>query len=659
MFSRIKNIIMQQCDIKDIKPGLVLRYFLYLCAVILSCHLISIPAHSSEKYSTQQSSTTYQDEYTYANYQDVSIEHAYLDLAVNFEQHIIEGFVDLTLNIHKENTDELILDTRDLTIQSVLINTNNQWVNAKYQLGQTDEILGAKLIVNLTNSFNKQVQKVRVYYQSASHASGLQWLTAEQTASKNQPFMYSQNQPVHARSWIPIQDTPSVRMTYKARIRSDKNVLAVMSANNDPNTPKDGDYSFTMPQAIPAYLIALAVGDLHFQAMSDMTGVYAELPLLDKAANEFNNTQAMIDVTEKLFGGYRWGRYDLLILPPSFPYGGMENPRLSFITPTVIAGDKSLVNLIAHELAHSWSGNLVTNETWRDLWLNEGVTSYIENRIMEEIFGESRALMEQSLSIQHLQHQLTQLPANETILYVDLGGKNPDEAFTSIPYIKGQLFFMYLENAYGRAVFDKFLVQYFNDHAFKSVSSDSFMTYMEANLLNKHPDKVSKKKVVEWIFQQGLPTDTLKPTSNKFRLVDAQSHLLLNAQIKVNQLVTSNWTVHEWLYFINNLPRDLSIDEMITLDEHFDFTNSTNDEISHVWYLLALSNNYRVIMPKLEQYLLHIGRRKLIIPLYKALVKSESGFNFATKVYTQAKPFYHQLARNSVEMVLNEAKLKY
>ncbi|NRA83451.1 MAG: leukotriene A4 hydrolase C-terminal domain-containing protein, partial [Gammaproteobacteria bacterium] len=357
--------------------------------------------------------------------------------------------------------------------------------------------------------------------------------------------------------------------------------------------------------------------------------------------------------TEKLFGPYAWGRYDLLILPPSFPFGGMENPRLSFITPTIIAGDKSLVNLIAHELAHSWSGNLVTNESWRDLWLNEGFTSYVENRIMEEVFGRKRALMEQALDAQHLRELVaTMKPTSDTVLYVDLMGRDPDAAFSSIPYTKGQLFLIYLEQKLGRDNFDTFIKAYFKKFAFQSIGTTTFVAYLKETLLSKHADKVSEKEINEWIYSEGLPSFTPNPVSDVFTIIDGQIKAFIANTLSAQDLPTGDWTVHQWLHFLNNLPRDLAIDNMSDLDSAYQLTTSNNKEIAHAWYLLSLHAGYDAIFDQLDDYLIEIGRRKLIVPLYKQLATSPKGKAWAKEVYQTARPGYHPLAQGTVDQVL-------
>ncbi len=589
------------------------------------------------------------DEHSYANKDEVVVKHLDLDLAVLFEKKQLKGYADLTVERLKEGVSELVLDTRDLTIDSVKsIDVDGNLSSTEFELAEKDSVLGSKLTIQLKAGEDK----VRIYYNSNPQASGLQWLTPEQTAGKKHPFMFSQAQAIHARSFIPIQDSPAVRVTYKATIHTPKDLLAVMSAYNEPNTPLDGEYHFDMPQAIPPYLIAIGVGDLRFKAMSERTGVYAEEAYLNAAVKEFNDTEQMIDITEKMYGPYLWGRYDLLILPPSFPFGGMENPRLSFITPTVIAGDKSLINLIAHELAHSWSGNLVTNATWRDLWLNEGFTSYVENRIMEELFDESRANMENALSVQGLRAQVKELPKGDTILHITLDGRDPDDAFSGVPYTKGQMFLVFLEQRFGRKVFDNFLNQYFADHAFKSLTTPEFEQYLKKYLIDKHPGKVTTAEINEWLHAPMLPDFLPNPQSDAFTNIDNATQDWFDKKIELVDLPTDKWSIHEWLHFINNLPQDISLVKMTELDKAYNLTASTNNEVAHAWLKLAIKRNYDVVNQRLEDYLISIGRRKLIVPLYKELMNSEAGSQFAQRVYEIARPGYHPLAQGTVDAIV-------
>src|SRR5687768_6912338 len=372
-----------------------------------------------------------QDVHSYANPSAVRVRHVDLDWDVLFDQKILKGTVTLTIE-RSSQTEPLILDTRDLKIDRVETSVNErEYTPATFTVGTSDKILGAPLTIPLPAG----ATRVRIHYSTSPGASGLQWLAPAQTAGKKDPFMFTQSQAIHARSWIPLQDTPAVRVTYNARVRTPRNLLAVMSAENDARTPCDGDYSFRMRQPIPSYLIALAVGDLRFRSIGPRTGVYAEPQVIDGAARELSDTEKMVVATERLYGPYRWGRYDILVLPPSFPYGGMENPRVTFATPTILAGDKSLVSLIAHELAHSWSGNLVTNATWRDFWLNEGFTVYLERRIQEAVYGPERARMLEVIERQELQEELQRFEdtPRETVLYADVEGRDPDEALSSVP----------------------------------------------------------------------------------------------------------------------------------------------------------------------------------------------------------------------------------
>lgn len=575
------------------------------------------------------------DYHSYANQDEIKVTHISLELTADFEQKVLSGSATLNIERISDEADSLVLDTRDLVISKV----HSLGQDVSFALADADPNLGSALTISLPH----EAEQVTVEYQTSPNASGVQWLTPEQTAGKVHPFLFTQAQAIHARSFIPLQDSPSVRVTYDAVIRTPPELLAVMSASNTPDTPRDGEYEFKMPQPIPSYLIALAIGDLQFKPMGKRTGVYAEPALLEAAAAEFEDTEAMLIATEKRYGPYSWDRYDLLILPPSFPFGGMENPRLSFITPTVIAGDKSLVSLIAHELAHSWSGNTVTNATWRDLWLNEGFTTYLTYRIMEIIYGTDRFNMEAVLGYQDLQADVSSLEQNDQIMAIDLRGRDPDDVFSNIPYEKGALFLRELEHKVGREAFDQFLLEYFEHFAFKSITTDEFMIYLNEKLISKYPDKLDGARIQAWVFDNGIPEGAPVPVSDAFDKIDAARAGWLDGSIDAKDINTVRWTVHEWLYFLNNLPEQLTETQLTALDDAFDLTNSKNNEIAHSWLMIAVANWYEPAFTRLHEYLVSIGRNKLVKPLYRELSKSPQGKALAKKAFAEARSGYHPL----------------
>lgn len=588
------------------------------------------------------------DPHSYANTDAFKVSHVALDWDINFDKREISGHATLSLTQLDKNQNELILDTRDLTILDVSAGNDSLLKPVDFSLDNADEVLGSALRIRLSAG----TDTVRIAYKTASNASGLQWLTPVQTAGKQQPFLFSQAQAIHARSFIPLQDSPKARITYSATVRTPKQLLAVMSANNEPSTARDGEYSFEMPQAIPPYLIAIAVGDLVFKPMGERTGVYAEKSILDAAASEFSDTEKMLVRTEQEYGRYRWDRYDLLILPPSFPFGGMENPRLSFITPTVIAGDKSLVSLIAHELAHSWSGNLVTNATWRDLWLNEGFTTYLTNRIMQNTYGDRRYQMEMALGYDDLQNDMGDFDDRDEILAIDLAGRDPDAVFSNIPYEKGALLLFELEQKIGRDKFDDFLRNYFETFAFKSITTKDFLEHLNSTLLKDHGDILSAQRIKQWIFEPGLPDDAPRPTSPAFSSIDTTRSTWLQGEIKAADIDRTQWNAHEWRFFLDGMPKELSKAQLLELDSAFQLTQSGNNETAFSWLMIVVRNHYQPGLARLEDFLTSIGRNKFLRPLYRAMIANGQQ-DEAVRIFNKAKPGYHPLTVKVNSAIVN------
>ena len=397
------------------------------------------------------------DAASYAKPLEARVANVDLDLALDFDAKKVSGTAALDV-IAKPGVKQVILDSKGLEIAEV---TDSEGKPLKWALGATDPSKGAPLTVDLPGDGK---QRIIIRYSSTPDAAALQWLSPGQTAGKKHPYLLSQGQPTLNRTWIPTQDSPGIRQTWSATVTAPEPLKVVMSGERlTPDGEPAGDgrraYRFRMDKPVAPYLIAIAAGDLAFRELGPRTGVWTEPVMLDRAAAELTDTEKMVEAAEKLYGPYRWGRYDVIVLPPSFPYGGMENPTLTFLTPTFIAGDKSLVGLVAHELAHSWSGNLVTNATWADSWLNEGFTSYFENRIMEAIYGPHRAAQEAALSFDEMTKALEEegATAPTTRLHLQPTEANPDGGSSGIVYDKGSIFLRTLEKLVGRERFDAWL----------------------------------------------------------------------------------------------------------------------------------------------------------------------------------------------------------
>lgn len=592
-----------------------------------------------------RSSDAATDLHSLSNPSEVRTTHVDLDIEVDFDAQQLEGSCTLAV----EGSGEIVvLDTQELTIRAVEARgAEGTFAEVPFEMGPADAILGTPLRIRRGSS-----DAVRVHYSTGSRASGLQWLAPVQTAGGQQPFLYTQSQPIQARSWIPLQDSPAVRVTFSARVRTPPSLLAVMGAEMSAGTERTGDYRFRMPLAIPPYLISLAVGDLAFRATGERTGVYAEPAVVDAAAREFEDTEAMMLAVEELYGPYLWGRYDILVLPPAYPFGGMEHPRLTFLSPTVIAGDKSLVNIVAHELAHSWSGNLATNATWRDFWLNEGFTVYIEERIQEAVYGPERAAMEVSLEVEDLRQEMASMDARDQVLHIDLAGRDPDDGFSGVPYVKGAMFLRTIEKLVGREAFDRFLRGYFEAFAFRSLTTPEFAEYLDTHLLALHPEARRRLPIREWLQSPGLPEGGHEPVSEALSHAKRAASDWVSETTASEDLPTGQWTTQHWLAFLRSLPADLGPARMAELDEHFGLTGAGNAEILGEWLVLAIENEYRTADRALAEFLTTVGRRKFLRPLYEQLAETPEGKQRALEIYAEARSGYHPVAVHTIDALL-------
>jgi aminopeptidase N len=599
------------------------------------------------------------DNFSFANSTQFRTRHLQLDLQVDFGQRELRGFVTLHMQRLDPLASRIVLDSRALHIEAASVSTDGTlWTETAFELGETDPVKGEPLTVELPADFDPVTEfQLTLSYRTDPAATALQWLSPQLTAGGQHPFMFSQSQSIHARSWVPLQDTPMVRVTYDAVIRTPPALLALMSADNDPFAARDGEYHFSMPQPIPSYLLALAVGDVYFEPFGDSTGVYAESEVLERAAWEFAGTQAMLETAEDMYGEYQWGRYDLLILPPSFPFGGMENPRLSFITPSVLAGDRSLVSLIAHELAHSWSGNLVSNATWRDIWLNEGTTSYFEARMMEVLYGRERADEERVLGNEELQLDFDEISPLMQPLAPGFSSGDPDEGQGSVPYHKGRLLLEHLESVFGRAEFDRFLAGYFKHFEFQAISSEQFLDYLDESLLQTRPGKYSRAQVAEWLYLPGLPAGVVPTRSATLEQAAGLARDWASGEVSAENLPMDEWSPQAAVHFINQLPEDLPQEKLAVLDQALGLSTTGNAEIGRTWFIQVASRRQTPAYGAMAAHLKRYGRTRLIAPVYQALVDNGADEALARDIFSQARDTYHPLTVASIEAIFDAGRV--
>ena len=592
------------------------------------------------------------DPYSYAQPDEVRVSHLDLQLKLDFAQRQLDGQATLTLDWKDPKATNLVLDTRDLNISSVeSVDASGKTTALKYVLGPRDKQLGSKLTIQTL----QRPHEVRIVYTTSPAASGLQWLPPAQTADKKQPFMFSQSESIHARSWVPLQDSPAIRFTYDAHVTAPQDTRVAMSAPNDPKHPLNGDFSFNQTHPIPSYLLAIAAGGLDVRETGPRSAVYAEPSVVGKAAHEFEDTEKMIETAEKLYGPYRWGRYDILVLPPSFPYGGMENPNMTFATPTVLVGDKSLVSLVAHELAHSWSGNLVTAASWRDIWLNEGVTTYVQGRITEALYGKRQADEEALLDIHTLQKEIGSMPANSQRLAPKPGAVDADDSLSDVAYTKGSWFLRTLEQHFGRDTFDNYLKSYFNHFAFQSITTEQMLSFLKPNLIDKYPGKMSWAEVQDWVYGTGIPKNAPIPDSPRFDNIDKERSAFLAGTLTADKLDAKDWNTQEWMYFLNGLPDVPPLDKIQAIDAAWHLTGTPNAEIGMRWYVHAVAAGDKAVWPAAAEHMTRIGRLYLTMPVYAALSKTPEGLAYAEQVYAKAKDGYHPLTQQAVEALFAKA----
>lgn len=601
------------------------------------------------------------DYHSFANIEQFRVTHIELALRVDFHNKVLFGEAALEVKRLDPNATELVLDTHGLDIRDVserptsvigaLSKSETTWVSRPFHVDKADPILGSPLVIELP-PHKRSTQTIKIEYVTAPDAASLHWLDDAHTAGKHHPLMYTLSAPIGARAWIPLQDSALARVTYAAVIHTDDDLLAVMSARNDPDVKHNGNYTFVNRDAIPPSRIALAVGDLRFKATGPRTGVYAEKPLLADAAKEFADTESLLKAAETLFGPYRFERCDLVVLPPPFPLAEVGNPRAPFISSTVITGDRSEESVVARAVVQAWAGDLVGAATPRDAWIDAGLAVYMQNLLVREVYGDTRVTADRVLAEHSVREDLALLPRPDQALAVDQRDRDPAVPRSAADE-KGGLLFTFLDGKFGRERLDAFLQGYFDHFAFKSITTEEFLSYLKENLLDRFPGIVSASQVEAWVKEPGLPQDAPLLAVHLYESVDATRSAWLAGKIPAKKLDTRAWVTPQWTYFLDGMPGPLRKDQLNDLDQAFGFTRSANAEIASSWFVLVIKSAYQPSYVRLEEFLKTNGRQTLLTPLYTELMRTPGGEVLARRVFALARPVYQAQTAAALDAIVN------
>ncbi|KAK3906440.1 peptidase family M1-domain-containing protein [Staphylotrichum tortipilum] len=604
------------------------------------------------------------DPNTQSNYDAWRTRHTMADFAVDFAAKCLRGSVVIELESQTDRAStEIILDSSFVDVADITLNAAPSKWEVKDRTGPS----GSPVHIAVPDGAGKgEVVKLGIQLATTDKCTALQWLSPAQTSNKKAPFMFSQCQAIHARSIFPCQDTPDVKSTYDFVIRS-PHVVVASGVPLPEATEAAGDdkiYKFRQNVPIPSYLFALASGDIASAPIGRCSSVCTGPNELKASQWELeDDMDKFLDAAEKIVFPYRWGEYNVLVLPPSFPYGGMENPIFTFATPTIISGDRQNIDVIAHELAHSWSGNLVTNGSWEHFWLNEGWTVYLERRILASIHN-NNAYFDFSAIIgwKHLEMSVEEFGADHeyTKLCINHKGIDPDDAFSSVPYEKGFHFIYSLDRLVGRENFDKFIPHYFAKWANKSLDSYEFkQTFLDFFSTPEYASLQGKLAEIDWegrFYTPGLPPKPEFDTS----LVDVCFQLAgkwKQKDFSPSSSDTSSWTGNQVLVFLNlvqNFEEPLTVEQSQSMGKVYGLADSKNVELKAAYYQIAMRAKDTSAYPGIVELLGEVGRMKFVRTLFRSLTKVDR--DLAVKTFEKNRDFYHPICRALVEKDLGLAE---